>query len=244
MIRLLVQGDDFGSTRSATEAIMEAHEFGLLRNASVMVASEYAEEAGRYARTSTLCFGLHVTLNSEWGGCEWRPVRPKEHIQTLVNERGIFYPSPRELIDRKPSLGEIELEVKAQLDLAREYGFKITYLDTHMRFEWIDSNLTDMLVRLCRSEGLIYYKPYEKYVPMEPAIADPTDRLLEAIPKLDGGPYLWLTHPDYLGKETVAIMGESVAAERDTERRMLLDGRIREAMTQHNINSVRYDDIN
>jgi chitin disaccharide deacetylase len=60
---LVVNGDDFGTSRGVNRGIVEAHETGILTSASLMVDSRAAAEAAQLAaQTPSLGIGLHVVL--------------------------------------------------------------------------------------------------------------------------------------------------------------------------------------
>lgn len=62
-IRLVVNADDFGSSRGANAAVLRAHREGILTSASLMVTGEAAEEAAAMARANpSLGVGLHLAL--------------------------------------------------------------------------------------------------------------------------------------------------------------------------------------
>ena len=52
-------------------------------------------------------------------------------MKSLVDEDGFLYRYPKELFERKPSLAEIDAELRAQIDLAGQKGVQVQYLDTH-----------------------------------------------------------------------------------------------------------------
>src|SRR5262245_31762010 len=62
----IVNGDDFGASRGINRGILEAHDYGILTSASLMVnmpaAADAAEMAGRRPRLSV---GLHFNLTNE-----------------------------------------------------------------------------------------------------------------------------------------------------------------------------------
>lgn len=245
-IYLLTQGDDFASTEAATMAIMEAHERGILRNASVMVNCPYFEEAARsYANTTSLCFGLHGVMNSEWSNIRWGPVTPSEEVPSIVDDRGNFLETPMELYRRRPVLGEIMVELKNQLAKARNAGFDIKYVDTHMRFEWIREDLTASIEEWCKEEDLIFYKPYERFLPFDESIKDPIDRLKNALHSELNGQYLLIGHPAYDIAEmhNLDVNGSQIARERNLERLMFMDNVVIERMRELSILPIRYDEL-
>jgi predicted glycoside hydrolase/deacetylase ChbG (UPF0249 family) len=72
----IVNADDFGQSHGVNRGIAEAHEQGILTNASLMVRWSAAGDAAAYARNHpALGVGLHLDLG-EWTlrGGEWAPL--------------------------------------------------------------------------------------------------------------------------------------------------------------------------
>lgn len=72
----IVNADDFGLSHGVNRGIAEAHEQGIVTNASLMVRWAAAEDAAAYARNHpALGVGLHLDLG-EWTfqGGEWAPL--------------------------------------------------------------------------------------------------------------------------------------------------------------------------
>src|SRR5204862_7273184 len=63
---LIVNGDDFGASRGINRAIMEAHLHGILTSTSLLVKTEWLEEAAALSSTAPdLSVGLHADGRSE-----------------------------------------------------------------------------------------------------------------------------------------------------------------------------------
>src|SRR5688500_2312043 len=83
--RLIVNADDFGLSSSINQAVLRAHQEGVLTTASLMVNEEGAQEAVAIARDlPQLGVGLHLTLLC--GHSVLAPAR----IPNLVDHRGEF----------------------------------------------------------------------------------------------------------------------------------------------------------
>ena len=82
-IELLFRGDDCGGSFTANRAIAQCCLEGVIRNVSIMAVGPAVEEvAERFAGCEGVCFGLHVTLNSEWLRPRFGPVLPAEPRST------------------------------------------------------------------------------------------------------------------------------------------------------------------
>lgn len=246
-IVLLTQGDDFGCNRTITETIVEAHQYGILKNVSVMVNAPYSREAAlRYAGMASICYGLHLTVTSEWDRVRWGPV--SRDCSTLTRADGTFYHTPQEMLANGVDVSEILEECAAQLAVARSWGYRIVYVDTHMRFEWIDPKLEVLLTRWCQSKGLIYYRPYNRPLPEVGTHADPVVELLQRLDAAEPSQYLLLGHPAHSTEEMLELgnaenPGVAVAANCDRERQWFMSLRILRYCRSRDIRIVRYDEL-
>jgi len=129
-IRLIVNGDDFGSSHGANNAIIRAHREGILTSASLMVNGNAADHAVRLARENRgLGVGIHLTLV-----CGKSTLKPSETFG-LVNHRFEFSNSPF-LVGLKyyfnskirPSLRQ---EIDAQFREFRLTGLPLDHLNGH-----------------------------------------------------------------------------------------------------------------
>src|SRR5207237_8690286 len=63
---LIVNGDDFGASPAINQGIMEAHLHGILTSTSLLVKTEWAEEAAALSSGAPdLSVGLHVDVRGE-----------------------------------------------------------------------------------------------------------------------------------------------------------------------------------
>ena len=61
---LIVNGDDFGLSPGVNRGILEAHRYGVLTSASLLVDTPWSEEAARLSHTApALSVGLHAQLS-------------------------------------------------------------------------------------------------------------------------------------------------------------------------------------
>ena len=96
MTRLIVNADDFGLTRGVNRAVADAHQYGVLTSASLMVDAAAAEDAARLARElPALSVGLHADVEpgGDWTYALERQVsrfaalvgRPPTHLDSHHN---------------------------------------------------------------------------------------------------------------------------------------------------------------
>ena len=72
-IKLLVRGDDIGSSHNANLACIESYKNGIVRSVEIMVPCSWFEEAVIMLNENPgLDVGIHLTLTSEWDNYKWR----------------------------------------------------------------------------------------------------------------------------------------------------------------------------
>lgn len=237
-IRLITRGDDAGSCRSATLAVLEAYRTGIEKNASIMVpAPEFEHAAELLAREPGLCIGLHSTVTAEWDDVRWGPVLPPERVPSLVDEHGHFFRTVHALgLRARPD--ELMAELEAQLQKAREHGLKPAYLDTHMAFRGIDTML-ERLQAMARREGLVWGYEHPWLPRLDGAFETPVDAFIARLEAARDGTWLIAMHPGY-DREDMQAFGRDIALQRDWDRRLFTDPRVIDYCAQHSVTAIPY----
>jgi predicted glycoside hydrolase/deacetylase ChbG (UPF0249 family) len=127
---VIVHADDLGMTHSVNAASIKGLETGLVTSASIMVPCPWFPEMAEYAKAHPdRDLGLHLTLTSERVFYRWGPVAPRDKVPSLVDANGYFHLNWTETthIDA----GEVELELRAQIERAMAMGVRPTHLDSH-----------------------------------------------------------------------------------------------------------------
>ncbi|MEH1890044.1 MAG: hopanoid biosynthesis-associated protein HpnK [Nostoc sp.] len=127
----IINGDDFGFSRGVNQAIIQAHEQGVLTSTSLMVTGDAAEEAIALARNHpNLAIGLHLVLVCG------QSVLPPEQIPHLVDSKGNFPDSALKAGLRyqfqSAAHEELRQEIRAQLEKFRDSGLPLSHLDGHL----------------------------------------------------------------------------------------------------------------
>ena len=131
MRSLIVTGDDFGASLGVNSAIVRAYDEGILTGASLLVTGECASEAVVLARERPqLATGLHLAL------CDATSASPPGAIPDLVTPDGRFPASPGRTgmvywIWRRRRGGQLEKEIRAQVERYLETGLPLDHVDGH-----------------------------------------------------------------------------------------------------------------
>jgi chitin disaccharide deacetylase len=128
--RLIINGDDFGSSREVNEAVILAHRRGLLTSASLMVSGQAYEHAVILANENPrLAVGLHVTCAAG------RPVMRPSEIPHIVGKDGAFLSDPAMAGLRyffcRSARKELFKEIAAQFERFSQSGLNFSHVDSH-----------------------------------------------------------------------------------------------------------------
>jgi hopanoid biosynthesis associated protein HpnK len=129
--RLIVNADDFGLSPSVNEAVVRAHQEGILTSASLMVNEPGFAAAVKLARANPkLGVGLHLTL------LMGHSALPAAKIPGLVNARGEFSNNPvgagMDYFFRRGLREQLRAEIHAQFEKFHATGLPLDHVNGHL----------------------------------------------------------------------------------------------------------------
>jgi predicted glycoside hydrolase/deacetylase ChbG (UPF0249 family) len=258
-IKLLIRGDDIGSSHTSNVACIECFRNGIMRSVELMVPGPWFPEAVRLLNENPgLDVGVHLVVTSEWNDIKWRPLTC---CPSLVDKDGYFYPmiwqrpdfpAGTALKDAPWKIEEIEKEFRAQIEMARRHVPRISHLNCHMGCESCAAEIARLVERLAEEYRLNIdpsAKGY-KYTGLWTKSDSTADqRIKAAVKTLKGmkpGNYLFIDHPGLDTPEMRAIWHtgyENVAADRDAVTRVFTSKEVAEALKFSGIRLVSYREL-
>jgi predicted glycoside hydrolase/deacetylase ChbG (UPF0249 family) len=257
-IRLLVRADDMGVAQAVNEGCIAACTAGIARSVEVIVPGAWFLDAVRLLKENPdIDVGVHLTLTSEWERVKWRPLT---HAPSLVDADGYFRPMTSQrpdfppgtgFLQANPDLGEVERELRAQIETARRHlGDRITHVSAHMMAATATPELKALTERLAAEYKLKSDADNPKYAGSfgtNTFTSDQREKALKGlIGKLKPGDWLLVEHPAFSTPETLG-MGhkgyENVATDRSNVRRALTSRDVVALVKSRRIKLISYADV-
>lgn len=255
-IYLIVRADDIGSSHAANVACLESYQNGIVRSVEIMVPCPWFLEAAAMLRENPgYDVGVHLTLTSEWSNVKWRPLTC---APSLVDSNGYFYPKQKNWEDAlatdafynaNPDLGEVEAELRAQIEMAKKHIPQVTHLSSHMGATGLDENLQKLENRLAEEYGLainlreldLQYARWGSDSNDDAATRE--QKLIDLLEKLENGLYMIVEHPglDVPEMQAHGHPGyENVAAHRDGVTKAFTSNKVKKVVQERNIQLISY----
>ncbi|MCK4748665.1 MAG: polysaccharide deacetylase family protein [Bacteroidales bacterium] len=258
-IRLIVRGDDIGSTHAANLGCIQSYQEGIMRSVEIMVPCAWFPEAVRMLNENPgLDVGVHLTFTSEWENVKWRPLT---HAPGITDEDGYFYPMiwPN---DRFPEnqvlkgagwkLEEIEAEMRAQIEMAIRHIPQVSHLSCHMGCSGWNDEVAAVYNKLAIEYDLaIKISDYDvNRFPMERKGETSEQRInefIDGLNKLEAGKtYLFVEHPALKSTEMEAVGHEGyfdVNEDRQMVTEMFTSEKVMKVIQQQGIQLISYADL-
>ncbi len=145
---LIIHADDLGMCHAKNRGTIRAMEAGVVSSASMMVPCPWFPAAADWVRKNPDAdVGLHLTLTSEWQFYRWRPVAPPDKVKGLLDKEGFLWRSVEEVV-RHASPQEVEIEIRAQIERALQFGVRPTHLDSHMGTLYANSQFFEVFLKV------------------------------------------------------------------------------------------------
>lgn len=129
---VIVHVDDVGMSFDSNEGAITAMTKGIATSCSVMMPCPWVPNYVHYLKDHPgTDAGLHLTLTSEWDEYRWGPLSGKSKVPGLVDKEGALWPEVADVVSHA-SPDEVETEIRAQIERAKDIGFTPTHMDTHM----------------------------------------------------------------------------------------------------------------
>jgi predicted glycoside hydrolase/deacetylase ChbG (UPF0249 family) len=257
-VRLIVRGDDMGSSHASNEAVIRCFKDGVMRDVELMAVGPWFPEAARLLRESPgLDVGLHLALTSEWDNVKWRPLTS---APSLVEPDGTFHPmiwpgphygKDRALKEQPWKLDEIERELRAQIVLTKREVPQLSHLSDHMGFQALGPEVQELVRRLAAEYGLDVDPGAHGVRPVgwpgEPR--SPADKVASFARLLEGlapGTWLFVDHPALDTPETRAtghVGYDDVAVDRQGVTDAWTSPAVKEIVARRGIELIGYRDL-
>ncbi|MBW3553972.1 MAG: ChbG/HpnK family deacetylase [Gemmatimonadetes bacterium] len=251
---LLIRSDDAGMTHAVNMANRRLFESGLPVSVSIMFPTPWWQETVEILRAHPdVSVGIHLTLNSEWKNYRWGPVVGQNAAPTLADAHGFFFPSAQDLYDNEPDLGQVELELRAQIERAIGTGLTIDYVDFHMGTVRRHPGFMEIARKLAAEYGLLM-SGFNDEVMWDPqyraAPAAKPDSLAAMVARLESRFNVVITHPGLNTPELAALEDmntsqplESMGMHRQAELDALLSPTFARALGNSRVRLITYRDL-
>ncbi len=259
-IRLIIRGDDIGSSHAANIACISSYKQGIMKTVELMVPCGWFPEAVKLLNENPgLDVGVHIVLTSEWENIKWRPLTK---ARSLTDADGYFYPmiwqrkdfpSGTALKEADWKIEEIEKEMRAQIELARRKVPHVSHLTCHMGCSGWDPKVREVYLRLAKEYNLDI-SPSEYGVKglsgsSPRGVSGAEGRIqsfIESLERLEPGTYMFVEHPGLNTPEMRAIGHKgvyNVAQDRDAVRQLFVSTRVRKVIDKLGIKLISYADL-
>lgn len=124
-MKLIINADDFGFSKSINDGIIDAYKEGLISSTTIMINMPYASDAiSKWKENSSLGIGLHINLT------QGSPV--SDDVKSLVDENNIFH-KHRKIENQEVAITyeDAYKEIKAQIERLLSFNVTIDHLDYH-----------------------------------------------------------------------------------------------------------------
>ena len=236
------------SVNMALEQIISS---GIPVSVSVMFPTPWYQETVEILKHHPdVSVGIHLTLNSEWKNYRWGPILGRTAVPSLVDADGYFFQSVEALHRNNPKIGEVEKELRAQIERALHSGLKIDYVDYHMGAAVSSPEFRALTERLAKEYGLGMSQYFGETRGNPQYDAPPpykADSLVAMIARLNPGVNLVVTHLGIDNAELGALVDMNtdgalpdMSKNRQGELDAITSQRVRDALKARDVRLITY----
>lgn len=256
--RLIVRGDDMGYSHSGNEALIKCSKEGIQTSIEIIVPSPWFPEAVKLLKQNPgVDVGIHLALTSEWDNVKWRPLTD---CRSITDSNGYFYPMVypnknypgQSIMENRWKLGDIEKELRAQIEMALKHIPWISHVSSHMGCTNLGNDVKDLARRLAKEYKISIDPQAENVIGISyqgprKTSEEKIQSFMAMLEKLEAGKtYLFVDHPGLSGEELSAIhhIGyEDVAADRQGVTDVFTNEKIKALIKQKGIQLIGYKDL-
>ncbi|MFC1650869.1 polysaccharide deacetylase family protein [Candidatus Latescibacterota bacterium] len=255
-IRLLIRGDDIGSSHAANVACIKSYREGIMRSVEVMVPCPWFKEAVQMLNENPgLDVGIHLDLTSEWEFYKWGPIT---NAPSLVDDKGYFLPMTSQRDDFPPNTGfresnfdmnEVEKELRAQIEIGLREIKNVSHISGHMGTTGATPELRELVQKLSKEYNLPTSATVTGRTGRFPSGATPAEKvaaMVEILENLKPGTWLFIEHPGLDTPEMRAIGHEGyrdVAIDREGVTQAFTSERVKAVIERRGIKLISYADL-
>ena len=256
-IRLIVRGDDIGSSHAANVGCIKSYREGIVRSVEVMVPCPWFNEAAKMLEENPgLDVGVHLTLTAEWEFVKWGPITM---APSLADRQGNFFPMTRQrrdfppntgFLDARPKLDEVEKELRAQIELAKEKIPRVSHLSCHMGTASATPELRALVNRLSAEYklplGAVEAKRAGSFGGSHTTPQQKEAALLKILENLEPGLWIFVEHPgiDTPEMRSIGHAGyRHVATDRDGVTKAFTSEKVKRAIETRGIKLISYAEL-
>lgn len=246
---LLVRCDDLGLSHEINSSLNAILETEMPFSASIMPAGPYFEEAVETVeRQSCVAAGIHLALTSDGPDCHCRPVMGAQRVPSLANESGFRFSNRAQFGLYRPAIGEIEVELRAQIEKALSVSQRFVYLDSHMNILYGCGEYRGLLEELAQEYRLELSHYFGEIPVLDFFFAQPSEKLtvlVDFVERTSRNLYLLITHPSMASQECEKqfLIENPPMDGRAMELKALTSPMFLEALQEKEIRLITYADL-
>ena len=151
---VVLHANELGMSYETNAAGTELLKSGPVSSASAMVPAPWFGDVAEWVKANpNVDIGLELTLNSEFPTYRWQPVAPDGLVPSLADPAGFLWRTPiQTMVNATPD--DVERELRAQIQRAKEAGLQPSHLTTHLGTLVTRPDLIEVYLRIARQEWI------------------------------------------------------------------------------------------